>query len=147
VTHDQDEAFSLSDRILLMRAGRIEQEGTPEALYAAPRTRFAAAFLGVRNILDAEVRGGAARLADGTVLRVCGPDGACAVAFRPGAVELGHGQSATVHRVSFAGDMLHVFLRSGPVEICAHARPDPELRPGRETRWHVPPEACRVLRE
>ena len=147
VTHDQDEAFSLSDRILLMRAGRIEQEGTPEEMYGAPRTRFAAAFLGVRNVLEAELRGCQARLADGSVLRAAGPDGACAIAFRPGAVVLGQGHPATIHRVSFAGDLLHVFLRSGPIEICAHAHPHPDLRPGLETRWHVPPEACRVLKE
>ncbi|MBV8913905.1 MAG: ABC transporter ATP-binding protein [Acetobacteraceae bacterium] len=147
VTHDQDEAFSLSDRILLMRAGRIEQEGTPEEIYRAPRTRFAAAFLGVRNIVEAELRGCEARLADGSVLRVSGSDGACAVAFRPGAVVLGQGQPATIHRVAFAGDLLHVFLRSGPLEICAHAQPHPDLRPGAETRWSVAPDACRVLRE
>jgi ABC-type Fe3+/spermidine/putrescine transport system ATPase subunit len=147
VTHDQDEAFALSDRILLMRAGRIEQEGTPADLYASPRTRFAAAFMGVRNIIDAEVRGGEAKLADGAVLPVAGADGACAIAFRPGAVTLGRGRPATIRHVAFAGDLVQVFLRSGPIEICAHARPGPELRPGAETRWHVPPESCLVLRE
>ncbi len=149
VTHDQDEAFALSDRVVLMRAGRIEQEGSPAALYAAPRTRFAAAFVGVRNILDVEVAGNAARLADGTVLRIVddGPAGRAAVAFRPGAVVLGTGLPATVSRVLFAGELLHVFLRCGPVEVCAHARPRPGLEPGAIVHWSVPPGECRVLRE
>ncbi len=51
VTHDQEEALTLSDRIVVMRAGRIEQTGTPEALYDRPTTRFVATFLGEANIL------------------------------------------------------------------------------------------------
>ncbi|MFK4495985.1 putative spermidine/putrescine transport system ATP-binding protein [Bradyrhizobium japonicum] len=52
VTHDQDEALTLSDRIVVMRAGGIEQTDTPEALYDRPATRFVAKFLGEANILD-----------------------------------------------------------------------------------------------
>ncbi|WP_404295620.1 ABC transporter ATP-binding protein (plasmid) [Microvirga sp. RSM25] len=52
VTHDQEEALTLSDRIVVMRDGRIEQTGTPEALYDRPRTRFVAKFLGEANILE-----------------------------------------------------------------------------------------------
>ena len=52
VTHDQEEALTLSDRIVVMRDGRIEQIDTPEALYDRPATRFVANFLGEANILD-----------------------------------------------------------------------------------------------
>ncbi|WP_145145100.1 ABC transporter ATP-binding protein [Roseomonas gilardii] len=52
VTHDQEEAIVLSDRIVLMNAGRIEQEGTPRAMYERPDTLFAAAFLGQANFLE-----------------------------------------------------------------------------------------------
>ncbi|MGX9144663.1 ABC transporter ATP-binding protein [Mesorhizobium sp. 128a] len=52
VTHDQEEALTLSDRIVVMRAGQIEQIGTPEALYDQPVSRFVASFLGEANILD-----------------------------------------------------------------------------------------------
>ena len=74
VTHDQDEAMTMSDRIAVMRKGRIEQLGRPEELYERPATEFVAGFLGVSNLLDGEVlqRDGALtviRLADGTVLR------------------------------------------------------------------------------
>ncbi|VDC24906.1 ABC transporter ATP-binding protein [Pseudogemmobacter humi] len=51
VTHDQEEALSMSDRIVIMRAGRVEQVGTPEELYSRPRTEFAASFLGKSNFL------------------------------------------------------------------------------------------------
>jgi spermidine/putrescine transport system ATP-binding protein len=55
VTHDQDEALIMSDRVVVMNQGRIEQIGPPEELYERPRTRFVADFLAVRNILDGQV--------------------------------------------------------------------------------------------
>jgi len=74
VTHDQEEAMTMSDRIAVMRQGRIEQLGTPEELYERPATEFVAGFLGVSNLLDGEVAGRGdrfadVRLADGTVLK------------------------------------------------------------------------------
>jgi spermidine/putrescine transport system ATP-binding protein len=74
VTHDQEEAMTMSDRIAVMRHGRIEQLGTPEELYERPTTDFVAGFLGVSNLLDAEVAGRGERFADlrlndGTMLR------------------------------------------------------------------------------
>lgn len=56
VTHDQDEALSMSDRVVIMRAGRIEQVGTPEELYTRPKTEFAASFLGKSNFLRRDGR-------------------------------------------------------------------------------------------
>jgi putative spermidine/putrescine transport system ATP-binding protein len=53
VTHDQEEALSLSDRVILLNAGRIEQAGKPTELYSQPATRFSAAFMGSTNLLDA----------------------------------------------------------------------------------------------
>jgi thiamine transport system ATP-binding protein len=55
VTHDQAEALAISDRIAVVRDGRVEQVGTPEAVYRQPRTRFVAAFVGENNVFDAEV--------------------------------------------------------------------------------------------
>ena len=57
VTHDQDEALVMADRIAVMNAGRIEQLDGPEELYEKPRTRFVADFLGVANLFRATVRG------------------------------------------------------------------------------------------
>ena len=77
VTNDQEEAMTMSDRIAVMRHGRIEQLGAPSDLYEQPRTEFVAGFLGVSNLLDGEVVGrtdslAEVRLADGTVLRAPG---------------------------------------------------------------------------
>jgi spermidine/putrescine transport system ATP-binding protein len=64
VTHDQEEAMTMSDRIAVMRAGRIEQLGTAEELYERPATEFVAGFLGVSNLLDGRVVGQAGGLVE-----------------------------------------------------------------------------------
>ena len=55
VTHDQDEALSLSDRVILLDGGRVAQAGSPEEIYEAPQTAFAAEFLGAANLIPAEI--------------------------------------------------------------------------------------------
>ena len=82
VTHDQDEAMSLADRIIVMNAGRIEQQGTPDEIYAQPKTPFVAAFIGRTNWFHGRLADGTgdafSRLvtAAGTELRVRSPDAA-----------------------------------------------------------------------
>jgi len=91
VTHDQEEAMTMSNRIAVMRHGQIEQLGVPEELYERPQTAFVAGFLGVSNLLEGEVAGreGAlvvVKLRDGTVLRAPsgGADGgAVRIGVRP----------------------------------------------------------------
>jgi spermidine/putrescine transport system ATP-binding protein len=75
VTHDQEEAMTMSDRIAVMNRGRFEQLGDPEQLYERPTTRFVAGFLGVSNLLPATTNGAAdgyavVKLADDTRVRV-----------------------------------------------------------------------------
>jgi ABC-type Fe3+/spermidine/putrescine transport system ATPase subunit len=59
VTHDQEEALAISDRVIVMHVGGIEQIGTPEQIYNRPRTRFVADFVGSANIIEGRVCGGA----------------------------------------------------------------------------------------
>jgi iron(III) transport system ATP-binding protein len=68
VTHDQDEALAVSDRVVVMREGRIAQEGTPRELYEAPSSEFIADFIGESNVVDCEVES----VADGTALVTVG---------------------------------------------------------------------------
>ena len=68
VTHDQEEAFAVADRVVLMQAGRVVQVGTPEGVYRRPVSAWAAHFLGLANLLDARVLGlGQAETAIGTL--------------------------------------------------------------------------------
>ncbi|GAA2459740.1 ABC transporter ATP-binding protein [Actinomadura vinacea] len=92
VTHDQEEALALADRVVVLRAGRIEQEGTPEEVYTYPASTYIAGFMGYRNLLPMPVaarEGGRITLAD-RGLRLTGvpqqediPDGAAVAAVRP----------------------------------------------------------------
>jgi ABC-type Fe3+/spermidine/putrescine transport system ATPase subunit len=143
-----------------MRAGRIEQQGSPADIQGAPRTRFVASFLGMRNIFEAEITRATdglveARLADNTVLLARDPwgngrQGKAAVAFHPSNVDVrrhGGGTAGTVTRILFGGVTAQIFVSSGPLEICAVTRPRAELAEGSVVRWHVAPEDCLVLRE
>src|SRR2546422_7947896 len=80
VTHDQEEAMTMSDRLAVMRHGRIEQIGRPEDIYERPATEFVAGFLGASNLLDGEVvdrrdRTATVRLMDGDTVDVPGLEG------------------------------------------------------------------------
>ena len=98
VTHDQDEAMTMADRIAIMNAGRIEQLGAPTDLYERPQTAFVASFLGISNLLPGTILGpGRVRLEDGTEVRVPeatlnGRSGQVAVGVRPEKIRLGHGE-------------------------------------------------------
>jgi spermidine/putrescine transport system ATP-binding protein len=89
VTHDQEEAMTMADRIAVMNDGRIEQLGTPDELYERPQTAFVAGFLGISNLLHGTVSAtDGVRLDDGTTVRVPadsvrGRSGSVAVGIRP----------------------------------------------------------------
>jgi spermidine/putrescine transport system ATP-binding protein len=99
VTHDQEEAMTMADRIAVMNSGRIEQLGTPTELYETPATAFVAGFLGVSNLIPGTVSGSdTVRLRKGPEVRVRpeslgGRTGEVAVGIRPEKIELGQGQT------------------------------------------------------
>jgi spermidine/putrescine transport system ATP-binding protein len=97
VTHDQEEAMTMADRIAVMNEGRIEQLGTPDGLYERPATAFVAGFLGASNLLYGTIGGDGAVLLDGgTEIRVApdalnGRAGRVAVGIRPEKIKIGGG--------------------------------------------------------
>ncbi len=90
VTHDQDEAMDLADRVVVLNKGRVEQIGTPEDIYDRPATEFVASFVGASNVLNGQVMGGRAALGALDVRAPAGAgDGAGVRAFvRPHDVDL-----------------------------------------------------------
>jgi iron(III) transport system ATP-binding protein len=105
VTHDQEEALSLADRIVCMQAGRVAQIGTPDDLYYRPASRFVADFVGVSNLLAPEtMRRVAPTLLDGA------PPGHVAC-IRPEDVAIIHGGTgARVHQIEFLGSVSRLHL-------------------------------------
>ncbi|MDT0269319.1 ABC transporter ATP-binding protein [Streptomyces sp. DSM 44915] len=117
VTHDQGEAFALADRVVVMRAGRVVQLGSPVEVWRRPADAFVARFLGFRNVVDAEVRGAVADTPWGPLPVPAGaPAGRCEVLVRPSGVRLstaeGAGLTGTVLARTFRGD--HVLLLVRP---------------------------------
>jgi spermidine/putrescine transport system ATP-binding protein len=96
VTHDQEEAMTMADRIAIMNQGKIEQLGTPTDLYEHPQTAFVASFLGISNLLPGTVSGPqSVKLDDGTEVQLSpgtlnGTTGRVAVGVRPEKIRLGH---------------------------------------------------------
>jgi spermidine/putrescine ABC transporter ATP-binding subunit len=167
VTHDQDEAFEMSDRVALLNKGRIEQIGTPEDLYDSPTTRFVAEFIGDANLVQGQVvethESGQVRIrvAGGTELRAMAVPGslqagdAAYLMLRPERMELtkeaptsGDALAAKVRKRVFSGEQLSLELETahGIQLVCTkpslpHFR---ELGPG-DSVWLVPGE-CRALK-
>jgi spermidine/putrescine transport system ATP-binding protein len=137
VTHDQDEAMTMSDRIAVLRAGRIEQLGDPSDLYERPRTEFVAGFLGVSNLLSGRVierHAGVARvqLEDATTVSVPSDEVTAGVSVRLGVrpeklkLSLGHGDAGdplpdpglnhlrgTIRDASYVGVSTEYIVRTG----------------------------------
>jgi putative spermidine/putrescine transport system ATP-binding protein len=92
VTHDQEEAMTVSDRIAVMNAGRIDQIGSPSEIYNRPRTRFVADFIGEINLFEGEWRDGAF-VSNGKALPAAGAarSGAGTIAIRPERLRLADG--------------------------------------------------------
>ena len=163
VTHDQDEALSMSDRVAVMSAGQVQQIGTPEEIYRHPANRFVAEFVGRVNLIEGKV---SASERDGVVVDVRGSsqqltvhDGAGAsgnvtVAVRPEAVDVmrlddrsvngTNTWEADVETVAFLGDHYEYEVNAGPVPLTVHSARRVE---GDRIRVHIPPDACAVVVE
>ncbi|MEL7155603.1 MAG: ABC transporter ATP-binding protein [Actinomycetota bacterium] len=111
VTHDQEEAFVLGDRVAVMNEGRITQIDTPQRLYAAPATRWVAEFIGDASILDGEATGGSATTALGSVPLTRERTGPVAVLIRPEQLSIVPDGAATVELIEFYGHDAMVYLR------------------------------------
>jgi spermidine/putrescine transport system ATP-binding protein len=120
VTHDQDEAITMSDRIVVMSQGRIEQQGTPQDLYFRPRTRFVAGFFGDNNLIEGTIAGkGQVETALGRLpianSAAAEPGRKVLLAVRPESLRLGNGPvsiAAEVEEVMFGGALTRLLLRA-----------------------------------
>jgi thiamine transport system ATP-binding protein len=161
VTHDQDEALRVADRTIVLRAGRVEADGTPEALWSRPPTRFTAEFLGFGNVIEGELAGGGP---DGAVARTAWgllpvgegapADGPVALVLRPDAVRLARdGEPATIRGTvtarRFRGDhmLLTVSVADGtpPLEVEARGGASPAV--GERVAVTVDPAGVVPVRE
>lgn len=162
ITHDQEEALNMSDRIAVMRGGRFEQLGTPAEVYDSPKTSYVAKFVGEANILSGTVKA----MEGGAVVLDCA--GGCAAAdargrtFAPGralnlAVRSEHiqftkdptacGLTGTVKEKRFAGGMLRIALELGDGTSLVASRHgiDLDVQPGDTVRVNWAPDSAVVV--
>jgi spermidine/putrescine transport system ATP-binding protein len=165
VTHDQEEALTMSDRLAVMNGGRIEQIGAPQEVYEDPETLFVADFLGVSNLMDATGRGsvdGRCRVevgrfeleAGGGPSDVVGP---AKLVIRPERVELEPHEADSgpnclpgmVERVVYVGSAVQVLVRVATGEVLqalvTNTGRDLPFEQGTPVKLHLPVDALRVL--
>ncbi len=125
VTHDQVEALSMCDRVVVMRGGRVEQFGTPTEVYERPATAFVANFVGRTNRLKGAITAEGTLTAAGHQLRSATtlPPGAVEILVRPhrirmdDAAETANRVKGTVSGITFIGDLVQYAVRVGDAEV------------------------------
>lgn len=126
VTHDQDEAITMSDRIVVMSQGGIEQQGTPQDLYYRPRTRFVAGFFGDNNLIDGVVADNGSIATAVGLLPIpstnAAPGRKVLLAVRPESLRLGQGPG------SIAADVEEVLFGGALTRLIMHSAEAPEIK-------------------
>ena len=166
VTHDQDEALSMADRLAVIRDGRLVALGIPRDLYLNPPDVWVAGFLGATNLLDGRIRtrddaGALVETAFGAVRAMQTPPGleagdAVTISVRPESVRLLAAEGiappdnvfpATVLARTFQGETEQARVRLGAIEVTVSDRPTalPPVGPGGAARAHIPADAVRVF--
>ncbi len=161
VTHDQEEALSMSDRVMVMNQGRIEQIGTPAEIYNHPSTSFVAAFVGTLSQLDATVTDtarGEAQVGSATISGLSLPNtikqgDAIRLALRPESIRREHRDGdqtleARIESVNFLGAVIRIKLLIGDVALSLDTFNDPTRPPpvtGQTIKVHFAPETILAL--
>ena len=163
VTHDQEEALSLSDRVVVMSDGRIEQIGTPSEIYNFPATTFVASFVGTLNLMPAVVvdaptgrlRAGEHEILTSRAVKSANGS-AVTLALRPESIDLGNGQDSENHLqgpvddVNFLGSIVRIRVAVNGQTVAFDTFNEPSFKPpavGEAVTLSFPPEACLVLEE
>jgi len=160
VTHDRVEALALSDRIAVMRAGRLVETGTPQKIYFDADTQFVADFIGRANLVKARVRGEQ----DGHTLVECGlgtiacarrdfaPGADVTLCIRPEFIHIvpggAHGENAVNGRIEtqvFVGETYESEIRAGTELLLARVDPDAKLKPGDAVGFRLDPAHCLLV--
>jgi ABC-type Fe3+/spermidine/putrescine transport system ATPase subunit len=149
VTHDQEEALAMSDRIAVMNQGRVEQVGTPVEIYERPSTRFIAEFVGSGNFFEGTGDGKFVRTRDGLSIEAAAT-GEVTLLVRPEKMRVngGTGLSARVEEVLYQGASMSIILRAGERKILVEDANDgalSDVRVGETTTVSWSPQDVLVL--
>lgn len=154
VTHDQEEAFAIADRIVLMNQGKIEQIGSPEEIYRNPETLFAANFLGLKNLVPGSVKiqNGKHKVETGLgVFPISDSfEGDVLVLIRPDAASI-NGQSGiqfegTLTQKTFRGNLCQAVIEIDNIELAFHFLSNIDLPPeGTQVKFSLDPREALTI--
>ncbi len=157
VTHDLKDALAVSDRVAVIRDGRLEQVGTPVDIYRHPETEFVAAFVGKSTILEGEIGPDHCSVKTAIGMIPCGhthnlPAGRpVKVSIRPDSFEQDTEGDirGIIRETTYGGNEIEALLEAhtgnGPVNLQVHIHPEENVREGTELRFHVLPEFVAVI--
>lgn len=149
VTHDQEEALAVSDRIVVMNDGQIAQIGTPEDLYDRPETPFVADFIGDANLIDGYIQDAAFRAGDWRI-PMAGDSGAARLTIRPERIALasyGEGPAGEVVAATYLGSrMEYEIVTSFGELLVSRSIAEPRLKRGQSVNLHIQPEDLILVR-
>jgi spermidine/putrescine transport system ATP-binding protein len=148
VTHDQEEAMTMADVIVVMNGGRIEQLGEPAELYERPATEFVANFLGVSNLLPGTIENGGVRLADGAILSVARPildghNGPVSVGIRPEKLRIGPGEntlSGEIVERAYVGVATQYVVKTALGQVSVYVQGAGSHAPGEQLQLSFAPD-------
>ncbi len=145
VTHDQDEAFAIADRLVILDEGRVRQAGPPRAVWSRPADEFVARFLGFENLADARVQDGVAATPWGAVATDL-PDGHHRIVLRPDAIRLDEEGALVgeIEETTFGTGETRVLVRclGEPLVVEERGQAPP---PGTSVRVHIDPDGLHSL--
>lgn len=151
VTHDQIEAMTLADRVVVMKAGIVQQVGTPTDIYDRPANTFVASFIGnpAMNLIDGEVVDGTFRAEKTQISGLSAPNGPITLGFRAEdatVVEAGSGQmNAPVYTQELLGDATMVSVRIGRSLIAVKADKSYRSEIDANVAFNIPAEICHLF--
>ncbi|NBB97768.1 MAG: sn-glycerol-3-phosphate ABC transporter ATP-binding protein UgpC [Alphaproteobacteria bacterium] len=150
VTHDQIEAMTLADRVVVMKQGVVQQIGTPTDIYDRPANTFVASFIGTpaMNLMDGHVRGGVFTGPNVRVETVTAPDGPAILGFRAedASMTQDDGQiSGPVYSLELLGDATMVTLRAGDAIVSVKCPKEFRAEIGAPFHATIPPEAVHLF--
>lgn len=149
VTHDQIEAMTLADRVVVMKRGRVQQVGSPTEIYDRPANTFVASFIGspAMNLVDGQVQGGVFTADNTEVQGLAIPDGALTLGFRAEDARLAEpGETAQItapiYTIELLGDAVMISVRIGGALVSVKADKSYRAEIGDSVAIHVPVSIC-----
>ena len=150
VTHDQIEAMTLADRVVVMKQGKVQQVGTPTDIYDNPANTFVASFIGspAMNLMNGELNGGTFTGRNVAISGLSGPDGSVTLGFRAedAALADGEGQiTAPIYTIELLGDATMLTVRAGGELVSVKAHKDFRAEIGETVSFTVPVAICHLF--